>query len=328
MHSGSLLSRAVGALAVVSSAGTAHAQINVTLNPAQPAAGRSNNVLMTVTLTNTSDTVQHLLRWRTLQHDLEAPLFEVQRDGQPVRYLGRRIKRAAPGPADYLHRAPGVALTHTVELSRFYEIRVAGNYTIRYRSPALPAPRTTVGAVVGELASNPVTIRVDGSSTPIPYDAASGPGFANCTGAQQMQLVTAMVAGRAMAADSQAYLTSGTPYGARYALWFGAQDAARGARVTANVTAIRDAFDNKPVRIDCDCDAPYFAYVYPARPYTVWVCKGFWAAAATGTARPAQQHWRAARRSGRSTTPTRMSILARTRRRRRACRRLRGSDRP
>jgi peptidyl-Lys metalloendopeptidase len=283
MHSGSLLSRAVGALAVLSSAGTAHAQINVTLNPAQPAAGRSNNVLMTVTLTNTSDTVQHLLRWRTLQHDLEAPLFEVQRDGQPVRYLGRRIKRAAPGPADYLHLAPGAALTHTVELSRFYEMHVAGNYTIRYRSPALPAPGITAGAVVGQLASNPVTIRVDGSSTPIPYDAASGPGFANCTGAQQMQLVTAMVAGRAMAADSQAYLTSGTPYGARYALWFGAQDAARGARVTANVTAIRDAFDNKPVRIDCDCDAPYFAYVYPARPYTVWVCKAFWAAAATGT---------------------------------------------
>jgi len=284
MHSGSLLSRAAGALAVLSIAGTAHAQINVTLNPAQPVAGRGDNVLMTVTLTNTSDTVQHLLRWRTLQHDLEAPLFEVQRDGQPVRYLGRRIKRAAPGPADYLQLAPGATLTHAVELSRFYEMRVAGNYTIRYRSPALPAPGTTAGAVVGELASSPVTIRVGSSSTPIAYDAAaSGPGFANCTGAQQTQLVTALAAGRAMAADSQAYLTSGASYGARYAIWFGAQDSARGARVTANVTAIRDAFDNKPVRIDCDCDEPYFAYVYPARPYTVWVCKAFWAAATTGT---------------------------------------------
>jgi peptidyl-Lys metalloendopeptidase len=66
-------------------------------------------------------------------------------------------------------------------------------------------------------------------------------------------------------------------------MWFGAQDAARGAKVTANVTAIREAFENKPVKIDCDCDEPYFAYVYPARPYTVWVCKAFWAAAPTGT---------------------------------------------
>ena len=62
-----------------------------------------------------------------------------------------------------------------------------------------------------------------------------------------------------------------------------ALDAARGARVTSNFTAIKDAFENKPVKIDCDCDEPYFAYVYPARPYTVWVCRAFWAAAVTGT---------------------------------------------
>lgn len=282
MHSGLLLLRATGALALLCSAGAAHAQVIVMLSPAQPAVSRGDNVLVTVTLTNTSDTVRHLLRWRTPQQDLEAPLFEVQRDGQPVRYLGRRIKRAAPGPADYLQLASGAALTHTVELSRFYEMRVAGSYTIRYRSPALHAPDTTAGAVVGELASNAVTIRIEGSSTPILQDAAA-PGFANCSKAQQTQLVIAMAAGRAMAADSQAYLTSGASYGARYALWFGAQDAKRGAKVTANVTAIRAAFQDKPVRIDCDCDEPYFAYVYPARPYTVWVCKAFWAAATTGT---------------------------------------------
>ena len=88
---------------------------------------------------------------------------------------------------------------------------------------------------------------------------------------------------RVMAVDSQTYLASTTPYGARYATWFGALDAARGAQVSTNFGAIRDAFDNKPVKIDCDCDEPYFAYVYPARPYTVWVCKAFWAAAVTGT---------------------------------------------
>ena len=289
MHSGFLLSRAAGVLAILCSASVAHAQVIVTLNPAQPAVGRGDNVVVSVTLTNTSRTVQHLLRWRTPQQGLEAPLFDVQRDGQPVRYLGRRVKRAAPTPADYLQLAPGAALTHTVELSRFYEMSITGNYTIRYRSPAMPAPGTAAKAVVGELASNPVTIWIDGrlprgSRTAILPDAAApGLGFANCTNAQQGQLVSAMDAGRAMAADSQAYLSAGKPYGARYAMWFGAQDAARGAKVTANMTAINEAFENKPVRIDCDCDEPYFAYVYPARPYTVWVCKAFWAAATTGT---------------------------------------------
>jgi peptidyl-Lys metalloendopeptidase len=153
----------------------------------------------------------------------------------------------------------------------------------------MPAPGATAGAVVGGLTSNAVTIWIDGRlprgsrTTLLPEAAAPAPGFANCSNAQQEHLVTAIDAGRAMAADSQAYLTSGTPYGARYAIWFGTQDAARGAKVTANVAAIKDAFENKPLKIDCDCDEPYFAYVYSARPYTVWVCKAFWAAAPTGT---------------------------------------------
>jgi len=96
-------------------------------------------------------------------------------------------------------------------------------------------------------------------------------------------LVTAMDAGRAMTVDSHAYLTSGKGYGERYTTWFGALDATRGAKVSGNFTAIKDAFENKPIKIDCDCDEPYFAYVYPARPYTVWVCRAFWAAAVTGT---------------------------------------------
>jgi peptidyl-Lys metalloendopeptidase len=289
MHVPSLSARGAiaGVVLIVSSA--AHANVNVTLSPVQPTVGRGDNVLVRVTLANTSTTAQHVLRWRTPLDGVEAPLFEVRRDGQPVRYLGRMIKRGAPGPADYWRIDPGESITHTVELSRLYEMSVTGNYTIRYLSPAMPATGTTVQPVVGELASNPVTIWVDGrlprgSKIAITPEATTlGLGFANCANAQQEQLVTAMEAGRAMTADSQAYLTSSTPYGARYATWFGAPDAARGAKVTANFATIRDAFDNKPVKIDCDCDEPYFAYVYPARPYTVWVCKAFWAAAVTGT---------------------------------------------
>jgi len=291
MHPLSLLSRSAAAAIVVALAasGAAHASVTVTLTPLQAAVGRGDNVLVRVTLTNTAGTAVHLLRWRTPQDGVGTSLFEVRRDGQPVRYLGRSIKRAAPGPADYFLLDPGASLSHTVELSTLYEMSVTGNYTIRYRSLAMPAPASLAHAVVGELASNPVTIWVDGrlprgSRTAVtPEPAGPGLSFANCANAQQEQLVTAMAAGRAMAADSHAHLTSGTPYGARYATWFGAQDATRGARVTANFTALKDAFENKPVKIDCDCDEPYFAYVYPARPYTVWVCKAFWAAAATGT---------------------------------------------
>ena len=284
-----LPSAAVAAL-VLSLTCSAAAAVDVTVTPVKPTVERGDDVMVRVTLTNSSGATQHLLRWRTPLDGVEAPLFEVRRDGQPVRYLGRRIKRAAPGPSDYVRLDPGASLSKTVELSRLYEMSVTGSYTIRYHSAAMPAPGAGIQPVVGELVSKPVSIWVDGrlprGAKPAgmaPEPGGAGLSYANCSNAQQEQLVTAMDAGRAMTADSHAYLTSGEQYGERYATWFGALDAARGAKVTSNFTAIKDAFENKPVKIDCDCDEPYFAYVYPARPYTVWVCRAFWAAAVTGT---------------------------------------------
>ena len=279
---------------VFSAAGAVSAAINVTLLPLQPTVGRGDNVLVRVALTNTSDTALHLLRWRTPLDGIQAPLFDVRRDGQPVRYLGKRIKRSAPGPDDYVRLAPGATLTHTVELSALYEMNITGSYTIRYQSAAIPASAPAaafkVQPVAGDLASKPVSIWIDGRlprgskrADADPQAAGAGLSYSNCSNAQQEQLSTAMDAGRAMAGDAHAYLGPGKNYGARYMTWFGALDAVRGAKVTANFTAIKDAFETRPVKIDCDCDEPYFAYVYPARPYTVWVCKAFWAAAVTGT---------------------------------------------
>lgn len=285
-----LLPQAAVAALVLSCSAFAAAAVDVTVAPVKPTVERGDDVLVRVTLTNSSSTAQHLLRWRTPLDGVESPLFEVRRDGQPVRYLGRRIKRAPPGPADYVRLDPGASLSKTVELSRLYEMSVTGSYTIRYRSPAMPAPGAGVQAVVGELVSSPVSVFVNGRlprgtkpAAMAPETGGAGLSYANCSNAQQEQLVTAMDAGRAMTTDSHAYLTSGKQYGERYTTWFGALDAARGAKVTSNFTAIKDAFENKPVKIDCDCDEPYFAYVYPARPYTVWVCRAFWAAAVTGT---------------------------------------------
>lgn len=267
------------------------AAVDVNVIPLQPTVGRGDNVLVRVTLSNTSGTAQHLLRWRTPLDAIETSLFDITRDGQPVRYLGRSVKRAAPGPADYVRLDPGASLSKTVELSVLYEMSVTGSYTIRYRSVAMPA---AVGAslqpVADELVSDPVSIFVNGrlprgsKIAPFaPETTAAGLSYANCSNAQQDQLVTALEAGRAMTADGLNYLSAGKQYGERYLTWFGALEPARGAKVTANFMAIKDAFENKPVKIDCDCNEPYFAYVYPARPYTVWVCKAFWAAAVTGT---------------------------------------------
>ena len=51
----------------------------------------------------------------------------------------------------------------------------------------------------------------------------------------------------------------------------------------AHFTAIKDAFDNKPITVDCGCKKTYYAYVYPTQPYKIYLCGAFWAAPVTGT---------------------------------------------
>lgn len=290
-HNYSLFRAAGLVLAANLAASASAADISVTLLPLQPTISRGDDVLVGVTLTNTSNTAQQLLRWRTPLDDSDAPLFEVRRDGAPVPYLGRHAKRAAPGPRDYVTLEPGATLQRTVELSALYEMSITGAYTIRYHILAAPTVVAAKGQQgLDELISNQVSVWINGrlprgskAATAMAEVGGAGLTFNGCSNAQQEQLGSAMDAGRAMALDSHAYLNAGKEYGARYLTWFGGLDAARGARVSSNVAAIKDAFENKPVKIDCGCNEDYFAYVYPAKPYTVWVCKAFWAAKVTGT---------------------------------------------
>jgi peptidyl-Lys metalloendopeptidase len=266
--------------------------VSVTIAPLRDKFARSDEVLVRVTLLNTSATPQFLLKWQTPVEGVQAPLFEVQREGQPVRYLGMEAKRPAPEPNDFLRLEPGASVSSTVELSALYEMNVTGPYQLRYRSAAHGLPASGAMRPVAVLASSPVSIWIDGrlprGAQPPAKQAAGGGGleFSKCSNAQQEQLAAAVDAGRTMTVDAHSYLAAGAggaQYGARYGTWFGALDAGRAATVNTNFSAIRDAFETKPLRIDCGCNENYFAYVYPAQPYTIYVCKAFWSAPLTGT---------------------------------------------
>ena len=262
----------------------AHADIAVTITPERPTLGKRDDVIVTVTLANTGSTPERIAKGRTPFGPEEAALFEITRDGQPVRYLGRKVKRAAPGEADTLLLAPGETLSARVELSSTYDMAATGAYAVRYRGTA-PAPTLKAGGLV----SNMAAIFIEGRlprGTPMPMLAApggTGLTYANCSNAQQETIAEALAAGSAMAGNGHGYLTSGKEQGQRYTTWFGALDAARQSTVNKNFTAIKDAFETKPVKVDCGCDEDYFAYVYPFQPYTIYVCNAFWTAPLTGT---------------------------------------------
>lgn len=267
----------------------APAGVTVELSPVRQTLGKSDEVLVTVTLTNRSATTQYLLAWQTPLAGVTAPLFEVTRDGQPVPYLGIQAKRPAPGAADYIALAPGASRSTTVELSTLYDMRVTGAYSVRYRAAGVQqfsAPGVMQGlAETGGFAS---AIWIDGRlprgalpALAVPAGPA-GLSFSRCSNAQQDSIAGAVQAAQAMGLDANAYMAR-RALGPRYASWFGAFDDARANAIVNHFRAIGEAFAAKPVTVDCGCTESYYAYVYPSQPYKIYVCNAFWSAPLSGT---------------------------------------------
>jgi peptidyl-Lys metalloendopeptidase len=289
------------ALCVSAQAATANG-VAVSISPQKHMLEKSDDVIVNVTITNTSASPQYLLKWHTPFGEIEESLFDVTRDGVKVPYLGAHYKRPAPTAADYYLLKPGASHSIKVELSAMYDMSITGDYQISYNTKSLALFSAElsgkgIGAVsreIGEIKSAPVTIWIDGAlprgseskaGTIDAMKAAAGGGnglaFSKCTASQQTTVAQALSAGSAMAANGDAYMAG--RMGTRYAKWFGAADAARQATVKSHFAALKDAFANKPVTVDCGCKKTYYAYVYPAQPYVIYVCKAFWTAPMTGT---------------------------------------------
>jgi peptidyl-Lys metalloendopeptidase len=280
-----------GALAPAAQA----AGVLVSVTPERQTLGRSDNVVVVVTMTNTTNATQYLLKWQTPFGAVDAPLFDITRDGMPVAYLGRQVKRAAPAVADYIALKPGASRSARIELSALYRMDVTGAYSIRYRSSVLqlfarPGVARTVPSLA-EASPPAASVWIDGrlprgqlDTLPIPAQEGAGLSFSRCSNPQQETITGAVQAAQAMAQDADAYMAQGQQApGQRYTTWFGAADAERSRTVARHYAAIKDAFASKPVTVDCGCNDSYYAYVYPNQPYKIYVCKAFWSAPMTGT---------------------------------------------
>ncbi len=293
---------AMGTLACALSIGAQAATSNgvtAALATDKHALGKADAVIVNVTITNTSPSPQYVLKWHTPFGEIEESLFRVTRDGVAVPYLGAHYKRQAPAAADYYLLKPGASYSMKVELSSMYDMSITGDYQVSYDAKSLSlfsselAGQGKVPREIGEITSAPLTIWIDGAlprgalskgATIDELKAAQGSGLAlnKCTASQQTTVTQALAAGSAMASDGDAYMARGA-VGSRYVKWFGANDSARANTVKAHFVALKDAFANKPVTVDCGCKKTYYAYVYPTQPYVIYVCKAFWTAPMTGT---------------------------------------------
>lgn len=273
----------------------------VDVTPERQSRLGTDDVTVVVTIRNTAAVPRYVPVWQTPFAGVQAPLFDVTRDGLPVGYLGILAKRAPPTVAGFVRLAPGAAHSSRVELSTLYRMDATGAYSVRYRAGRLqvyarPDAAWPLGSAT--VAPTAAAVWIDGRLPRGLPDAAYGPGagttgpapapagatlnFGHCSNAQQDAIAAAVQAGQAMAADAAAYMQSNV-LAARYATWFGPPDTSRAATVAQHVTAIRDAFASRPLTVDCACTKPWYAYVYANQPYTIHVCKAFWSAPPTGT---------------------------------------------
>ncbi|MBZ5523396.1 MAG: hypothetical protein LAP21_14260 [Acidobacteriia bacterium] len=90
------------------------------------------DILVKVIMINHGPGTFRLLRWNLPQDGhLTSALFEVTRDGHPVEYHGRMVKRRVT-PADYISMEPGKEYSATLSLSQAYDVTPPGQYKVRY----------------------------------------------------------------------------------------------------------------------------------------------------------------------------------------------------
>jgi peptidyl-Lys metalloendopeptidase len=285
----------MGVALLASAQAAAAGEVTVSVTPERQSLAKSDNVVVNVTVTNATAATQYLLKWQTPFGAIEAPLFEVTRDGNPVRYLGVKVKRAAPGPADYIALKPGASRSVRVELSALYDMGITGAYSVRWRAGAMQlfkrpaaaaAPNIPRAAALPDPAA--ASVWIDGRLPRGALDTGgavpegAGLSFSRCSNAQQETIASAAQAAQAMAADADVYLQR-KDLGPRYTGWFGPIEPARSTAVVRHYQTIKEAFANKPVTVDCGCNQSYYAYVYPDQPYKIYVCRAFWSAPLTGT---------------------------------------------
>lgn len=302
-----LIAAGVAFLASASMASAAGRGLTTTLEARNGFAGAADDVVVRITYQNDSSQDIYLLSWQTPLENVRENIFDVQRDGRPVGYIGRLYKWATPKPSDYLRIPAGESVSSDVELSSVYDMSRTGEYTIRYRVDVREALRSDglkVGSLRGlqHLESNAVFVGVERNERALDQietmaqiaDAARGgqdkyltPSYVSCSTTRQSTLVTATSNAQSMSQRARDYLnnlpTASRSTDAAYRTWFGAYTSSRYSTVQSHFNNIYSAFANQRFTYYCDCTDSAYAWVYANQPYRVHLCNAFWSAPMTGT---------------------------------------------
>ncbi len=261
----------------------------VSLAASQSKYKATEDVMISVTISNPTNHSLRILKWFTPVNGLEEPVFSVKVDGESAFYTGAVYKRPPATGNDYISIKAGESVTFSVNLGDYYDLTRNGQYEIFFDAASyyLFTEKGNNFSNPDFLISEPISIKVDGRApkgkpTPPPPPDPGGTAFNACTVDQQALLLSARSEAKTYASGAENYLLSGLQ-GSRYVTWFGVFNNSRYDTATSHFTSISNAWENAGVTFDCKCKQNYYAYVYPNDPYKIYLCRVFWQAPLTGT---------------------------------------------
>jgi len=262
----------------------------VNLSASKSEFSASQDVLVTVTISNPANNSVRILKWFTPADGVEEPLFSVKRNGESVSYTGAIYKRPPATGQDYITLKAGESITRVVNLGEYYDLSTSGQYEIFYSVASfnLLSEKSNAFKWQDSLSSGSLNLKVEGRAhkgkpTPPPPPPPGGTTFNTCTVSQQSDLLAARAQATTYASTSKTYLSGNKGNNLRYQTWFGAYTSSRYSTVQTHFNAIFNAWDTAGVNFNCGCKQNYYAYVYPNQPYNIYLCRVFWSAPLSGT---------------------------------------------
>lgn len=264
------------------------ARVQTTMHSSKAFHRASEDVVVTVTFSNTGSAAVTLPQWLFDADDMDRSFLKVSRNGEAAGYTGALVKRASPTANELIVLMPGESVNASYELSGSFDLSQGGNYAVSFagtpQNAATTALQPSAEIAIG-VEANPFR---DLIST-VDYQKAAGAGgisyTGKCTASQQSALVTALSNALVYSDGAKSYLTNTTPSGTtRYKTWFGTFSSTNWNTVKTHYTNISSVYNTQPIVFDCSCKKTNtYAYVYPTQPYKIYLCGAFWNAPATGT---------------------------------------------
>lgn len=120
------------------------------------------SVSLAFILKNATDQKLDVLKWGTpLEGEFNDNMFEVVKDGERIPYIGRQVKRGAPGRRDFITLEPSGQLSVQFLLEKGYDIKAAGDYSVRYRKEVITVKTADGEIVLAPVTSEPVSFKIE-----------------------------------------------------------------------------------------------------------------------------------------------------------------------